>query len=460
MNLINKTETTTILLVNAGGDMPDRLSKSLDKNKHRILNTTSTQDAVAMLHEVSADMVIVGGADGQEAVARIRTSFPWLVVIAVVDSNIPASYETVTPSAHDYVSTRCSDQELSLRVKKALEHGRMRRELTSLRQQVAMSYGFDNIVGMSKTMVKLRETIRRVAPTDITILLTGPIGTGKELVAKVIHHHSPRRKGNFVTVDCASIPEPLFESELFGDSSAPGYHTGDGLLMEANGGTIFFDDVDRVPPSIQPKLMNFLKNYTLRPAGDPDTMKVDVRVISATSKNLEALVAEGCFSRELYYQLSVVPLTIPGLAKRAEDIEALTEYFLRRLAFDMDRPQFEITRPALDMLMSHPWPGNVRELENTLKRATALCRNNCVDADDILFIRSEADQDTEDEFVESPALARRTGLLDEGQRSIIFKALSQNNWNFTQTAQELGIGRTTLWRKVKKYNLKRETVTQ
>jgi len=417
---------------------------------------------MSVAQQANVDMVIVGGTDSQKTIAEIRTSCPWLVVIALVDSSIPASYEAITPSAHDYVSTRCSDQELCLRIKKALEHGLMRRELTNLRQQVAMSYGFDNIVGISKPMVKLRETIRRIAPTDITILVTGPVGTGKELVAKVIHHHSLRRKGNFVTVDCSSIPEPLFEAELFGSGTAPAgteSHAETGLLAEADGGTIFFDDVDRLPPSLQPKLMNFLKNYTLTANGRPGATKVDVRVMSATSANLEALVNEGCFSKELYYQLAVVPLTLPGLAKRAEDIEVLTEYFLRRLAFEMDRPQFEITRAALDMLVGHTWPGNVRELENTLKRATALCRNNCVDADDILFIRSSADRETDDEAAESPTLERKTGLLDEGQRSIIIKALSENNWNFTQTAQELGIGRTTLWRKVKKYNLKREKVT-
>jgi DNA-binding NtrC family response regulator len=365
--------------------------------------------------------------------------------------------------ARDYLTTSCTRDGLDQHILKALEHGRMKQELTNLRQHVAMSYGFDNIVGLSKPITKLKETIKRIAPTDITVAIYGPSGSGKELLARVIHHHSQRRKGNFVTVDCASIPETLFDSELFGEEStddrATGY-TGQSLLAEANGGTIFFDDVDRLPPSVQPRLMNFLKHFTVRPTGEPEPTKIDVRVMSATSKNLEAMVEEGCFSKELYYQLSVLPLTLPPLSQRLEDVELLTEYFLRRQACEMDRPLFEVTRRALDLLISHTWPGNVRELENTLRRATALCQNNCIDADDILFIGTETATETEEETTEKTELRSKSGLLDEGQRSIIIKALAENDWNFTQTAQELGIGRTTLWRKVKKYNLKKETVTQ
>ena len=467
MEMLNNTDRSRILLVNTESSVKDSLSSTLDRNLNQIVTTRSLEDALTVLRDEVCHLVIVGNADGaggKETIETIRCGFPWLEVIAIIgNENKADATEIIAMGAHDCLTYGSSTQELSLRVTKALEHRRMKQELINLRQQVAMSYGFDNIVGISQSIVKIKETVRRVSATDITISLNGPSGSGKELLAKVIHHHSVRRKAHFVTVDCSSIPESIFEYELFGEGEAPPGSEASAnscLLKQAEGGTIFFDDVDRLPPSLQPRLMSFLKNFTIRPAGQHESQKIDVRVMSASSRNLEAMVEEGCFSKELYYQFSVLPLSVPGLVKRPDDIEMLTEYFLRRLAHEMDRPLFEVTRRALDLLVGHTWPGNVRELENTLKRATALCRNNCIDADDILFIGTTTETEPSQESVETAALQRKTGLLDEGQRSIIFRALSENDWNFTQTAQELGIGRTTLWRKVKKYNLKREQVTQ
>ncbi|UCG62902.1 MAG: sigma-54-dependent Fis family transcriptional regulator [Candidatus Zixiibacteriota bacterium] len=464
---INTTDTSRVLFIGDGATPQDSLHRTLSRGQHQVATSESLNDALSKLRDTTFHLVVIATTElsrGRQMAETIRAAFPWMEIIAVSPcASDKDQYEAIQSGARDYITTTCTRQELDLYLSKALEYGRMKHELTTLRQQVAMSYGFDNIVGVSRPVAKLKETIKRVAPTDITVLINGPSGSGKELLARVIHHHSPRRKNNFVTVDCSSIPESLFCAELFGEE--PGSEVSSTterncLLKEANGGTIFFDDVDRVPPSVQPRLMDFLKNFTIRPAGQHEPFKVDVRVISASGTSIEAMVEEGCFSKELFYQLSVLPLVIPGLAQRPEDIEMLTEYFLRRQAHEMDRPLFEVTRAALDLLLSHTWSGNVRELENTLKRATALCRENTIDADDILFIGTDSDAPSPAEEMEKTALRRKTGLLDEGQRSIIIKALAENDWNFTQTAQELGIGRTTLWRKVKKYNLKRETVAQ
>lgn len=463
---LNNAAKDRILLIETGTS-PEVLARLLSRGQHQITTTGSIEKALSLLRDATFHLVVIGTTElsgAREIAGSIRAAFPWIEVFAVsTNSETPDTFEITQAGTRDYLTTTCTRDELDQHILKALEHGRMKQELTSLRQHVAMSYGFDNIVGVSRPITKLKETIKRVAPTDITISINGPSGTGKELLARVIHHHSLRRKNNFVTVDCSSIPESLFSSEVFGEESAGDIPTGftrPSLLAEANGGTIFFDDIDRLPASVQPRLMNFLKTFTVRLAGQPQATKIDVRVISATSKNIEAMVAEGCFSKELFYQLSVLPLTLPPLSQRLEDIELLTEYFLRRQACEMDKPLFEVTRRALDLLLSHTWPGNVGELENTLRRATALCRDNCIDADDILFIGSDTTAATEEEVTEKTELRRKSGLLDEGQRSIIIKALSENDWNFTQTAQELGIGRTTLWRKVKKYNLTKETVTQ
>ncbi len=466
MKTINNTRRNKILLLNTADELTGALSRSLDSEQYQLVAAGSPQEALDLSNDTDFCLAIVGDATsaGEPTLKRLNSSYPWMEIIVVLSTDdIDKALEFVRAGIHDCLTSANSTEECIMRVKKALRHGQMKQELTSLRQHVAMSYGFDNIVGSSRPITKLKDTLKRIAPTDISVMLYGPIGSGKELVARVVHHHSHRRKNPFVTVDCSSIPEGLFEAELFGEVSEPNASTPTGkkgLLMEANGGTIFFDDVDRIPPSVQPRLMNFLRDFTVRTTPQALPIKLDVRIISASSVKLASLVDEGCFSRELFYQLSVLPLELPSLSERPEDIEMLSEYFLRRLAHEMKRPYFEVTRNALDLLISHRWPGNVRELENTLKRAAALCRENRIDADDILFISTDGETLTVVSQSETPAMPHKTGRLDEGQRSIIIKALAENNWNFTQTAQELGIGRTTLWRKVKKYKLEKEKVTQ
>ena len=464
METINKTNKSRVLLLgdNAGFSS---LSETLTRANHCVTKVDTIGDAVSKLNEQTYQLTVIGtvtSSDTREAIASVKSAFPWVEVLAVLESaDRTTTLDMIQAGAHDCLTGDSSTDELKIRVMKALDHGRIKQELSNLRQHVAMSYGFDNIVGISRPVTALKETIQRVSPTDITLLISGPLGSGKELAAKVIHYHSMRRKNSFVTVDCAAIPERLFESELFGEESGieRANVPPDGcLLMKADGGTVFFDNVERLPAAVQPRLMRFLKDFTIMPAGKHQPVKIDVRIVSATSVDLEAMTREHCFSRELYYQIGVLPVNIPSLADRLEDVEMLSEYFLRRFAQEADCPMFELTRSAMDLLVAHGWPGNVRELENTLKRATALCRENRIDADDILFITTERTDATGISAREKMTLRDNAGTLDEGQRKIIIKALSENDWNFTQTAQELGIGRTTLWRKVKKYNLKRETV--
>ncbi|UCD64621.1 MAG: sigma-54-dependent Fis family transcriptional regulator [Candidatus Zixiibacteriota bacterium] len=449
------------------GSRPDAPVLPLERGNIQVTTVDCLKDATVRLNENTYHLIVVRGDDGGELgeiVKKVRSSYPWVEVFGVLDSgDTEAAYGIVGAGAYDCVTENFTYEDFVLRLNKALEHSCIKNELTNLRVHMAMSYGFDNIVGISKHIVNLKETLQRVSATDISLMLTGPAGCGKELVAKVIHYHSNRRKNRFVIVDCATTSEQVLEMQLFGETGGdtPMGRTGfTGLLSEADGGTIFFDDVDRLPASLQPRLMEFLRDFTVPIPGSAQPKKVDVRVISATTVDLPAVVEEGCFSKELFYQLSVLPVKMPGLAERAEDIEMLTEHFLRRLSHETGRPQIQVTRRALDLLVGHKWPGNVREMENTLKRAAALCRDDQIDADDILFIGTEAADRVEAGAAKRLAPTGKSGTLDEGQRKIIIKALSENNWNFTQTAQELGIGRTTLWRKVKKYNLKREKVAQ
>jgi len=231
-----------------------------------------------------------------------------------------------------------------------------------------------------------------------------------------------------------------------------------GLFEEADSGTVFLDEVSNMPSSTQAKLLRFLQDSEVRPIGSTVSKKVDVRIVAATNRDLKIMVAEGSFREDLYYRLNVIPITLPALSERMEDVEMLTEYFLRKISSEMNGRPLQVTRKAVDKLLSHTWPGNVRELENTLKRGAALCAGNQIDADDIMFIGGDKTWPSEVTDPAKVSLTIKGGLLDTSQRTLILKALTDNQWNFTKTASELGIGRTTLWRKVKKYNLKQELV--
>ncbi len=325
---------------------------------------------------------------------------------------------------------------------------RLEPELVQLRQSVAMSYGFDNIVGIAKPMRQLKDSLRRVAPTDIAILLNGPAGAGKELIARTLHHHSRRRNRPFVPVDFSALPEMVIEQSLF-EGMPPSESP---LIKQAEGGTLFLDAVDAATPAIQARLLEFTRTGMLNSSGS-DNAKIDVRLIAATDRDLPSLVGRGWFDRSLYSAIGQIPLEVPALIDRREDIEVLCEYFLRRLAAEDGCAAYQISRDAVDKLQRHSWPGNVRELENCLRRAAALCQGDTLEPRDVTFVGGENAQASAAGCEDGQAGGRR---LDDSQRDIIVRALNENDWNYTRTAQELGIGRTTLWRKVKKYRLHEE----
>ncbi len=466
MTDLSTAEQATILVVDDEEAMSRTLELMLRKANYDVVSSDSIGAARQALNEREIDLVIVdlrlGDENGIDLIRLVKQSYPDTEsILLTAYGTIESSVEAMQAGACDYITKPFSNHEFRLRVNKALERRRMRRELVSLRQHVAMHYGFDNIVGISKPLMQVKETARRIAPTDITVLITGASGTGKELFARAVHHHSDRRHEPFIEIDCSAIPEALMESELFGHTKGSFTSAGQdkkGLFEEADGGTIFLDEVSNMPASIQVKLLRFLQDSVLRRIGSAASRKVDVRIVAATNRDLGTMVAEGKFREDLYYRLNVIPLNLPTLRERAEDVEILTDYFLRRIATEMERPSLTIGRDAVDKLLSHTWPGNIRELENTLKRAVALCTSSHLQGDDIMFIAT-------DEAPAIPIGPTRTSLqikgnlLDDGQRSLIIKALNENDWNYTKTAGELGIGRTTLWRKIKKYDLKQELVT-
>jgi len=442
------------------------LSLVLNKAGYEVRETENVSEATQILDMERPDLAMIdlriGKDNGIELIKLIEQRYPDTeTILMTAFGSIENIVEAMQAGAFDYITKPFSNHELLLRVKKALERRKMKQEIITLRQHVAMNFGFDNIVGISKAIDRVKETAKRVSPTDITILITGASGTGKELIARAIHHHSHRRSMPLIAIDCSAIPDTLLESELFGHvkgSFTSAFQNKRGLLEEADGGTIFLDEVSNMSLAVQIKLLRFLQDSEIRPVGSSTSKRVDVRIVAATNRDLAGMVSQGEFSEDLYYRLNVIPIDLPTLKERAEDVEILTEYFLRKISGEMDKGPLTITRAAVDLLLGHTWPGNVRELENTLKRGAALCNDNRLGVGDIIFVAAESSEQPRQAVHPRASLHLKGNLLDNNQKSLIVTALEDNDWNYTRTASELGIGRTTLWRKIKKYDLKRELV--
>ncbi|MCP4684619.1 MAG: sigma-54-dependent Fis family transcriptional regulator [bacterium] len=461
-----ESNSCRILIIDDEMAIRRTLSLVLKKAGYEIREAENLSEATRMLDQERPDLAMcdlrIGEDCGIDLIRLIEQRYPDTEsILMTAFGSIESTVEAMQAGAFDYITKPFSNNELLLRVKKALERKEMKQEIITLRQHVAMSYGFDNIVGISKAIDHVKETAKRVSPTDITVLITGASGTGKELFARAIHHHSHRRNGPLVAIDCSAIPDSLLESELFGHlkgSFTSASQNKRGLLEEADGGTIFLDEVSNMSTAVQVKLLRFLQDSEIRPVGSSISKRVDVRIVAATNRDLATMVSQNEFREDLYYRLNVIPLNLPTLNERAEDVEMLTDYFLRRIAGEIKKDSLSITRAAVDLLLGHTWPGNVRELENTLKRGAALCADNHLDVNDIIFVAAESGRTAPKAAPSRTSLCLKGNLLDSNQKSLIVTALNDNDWNYTRTASELGIGRTTLWRKIRKYDLKRELV--
>lgn len=454
------TSHNRVLVIDQTTVVDAELKAILAMEDYHVDTTDSGRIALDRLEEGFDLLIVPDIIDDRPAVeftAAVRHRYPDTgIIVVTTESNENQGSEALAAGAQDYLLTSSSQLRILASVSRVLQLMRMKDELVVLRQSVAMTNGFDNLVGSSDAMIKLKETARKLAPTDIAILITGPSGSGKELLAHVMHHHSRRRSGPFVAIDFSAqssqkAAERLFGSDEFETNSRPPVAS---LLEQADGGTLFLDNVESVPAELQPRLARFLIDFTLATDRARPSRKLDLRVMAA-SRDLASMADDGEFDTELYNLVSEIRLSLPPLSRRPEDIVLLCEYFLRRLPTDANRNAIGISREAVEKLLLHDWPGNVRELETCLSRAATLCRSDLLQPEDITFAARPGQSEGRHELRILGA-RRRNGLLDDTQRSIIARALDDNNWNFTQTAQELGIGRTTLWRKVKKYQLTRE----
>jgi DNA-binding NtrC family response regulator len=410
------------------------------------------------LHDVAIVELRSPGLDGLDFLREIQALAPRVMgIVTAAQSNVDEAVEALRWGAFDYLAHPIHDDELLLVLHRALRYQALLHENVALKDQLHQKYRFENIVGMSRPMQEVFRLIEKVADTDSTVLVQGESGTGKELVARALHYNSKRKERYLVPVNCGAIPETLLESELFGH--VKGAFTGAttnriGRFEAANGGTLFLDEVGDMSPSLQVKLLRVLQSHEFEPVGSTKTRKVDVRVIAATNRRLEEMVEKALFREDLYYRLSVIPIRIPPLRERIEDIPLLSAYFLESFCRLRKRKLRPFGQDVVDALMRYDWPGNVRELENLVERLVILAEGDRVALADLpeKFLNGHSAA-----AAAAPAIPEDgldfNHLVDEFENRLIAAAMAKARGNKNLAAQFLGLKRTTLVEKLKKKGL-------
>jgi len=399
------------------------------------------------------------GMNGVELVRKLRAekiSAPVLIVSGV--ASVRVAVDAMKAGALDFVPKPLDLDFLRARAAQALELSQAAQELEELRRKVQRRRKADLVIGVSAAITEVRRLIGTVSHTEVAVALYGETGTGKELAARTIHEQSERSDQPFVVVDCAALPEPLLENELFGHEA--GAYTGAdrktaGLLAEADGGTVFIDEIGEMPLSLQSKLLRFLQTKEFRRIGAAGQTRVDVRVVTATNRNLEAEVAAGRFRQDLFYRINVFPILLPPLRERREDVALLADHFVRTMAKELDRPVEALKPEAIDVLTAHDWPGNVRQLENVLRRIIVAAEGGRIGAADVAAVLGTPAprEGPLDGIV--PFRQARAQTVEQFERSYLDRLLRATGNNVAQAARRAGLDRKNLWLKLKRYGLGR-----
>jgi DNA-binding NtrC family response regulator len=448
-----------LLLVEDEPALREVVAEQLSDRGFTVEQAASGEEALARLSDFAFDAIITDlsmpGVSGSTVVDAAIERYPDIVAIVVTGyGTVKDAVEAIKRGAADFVSKPFQIDELTHALDTALEQRRLKSENAYLRAQLDARYRFDGIIGKSPVMKKLFQLLETVAATNSTILITGETGTGKEVVARAIHHNSPRHAQRFVALNCSAIPETLLEAELFGH--VRGAFTGaignrQGRLEQAHKGTLFLDEVGTMSAALQSKLLRVLQEREFERIGDTHTIKVDVRVIAATNSDLRRMVADGQFREDLYYRLNVIPAPLPSLRERKDDVPLLVQHFLDRFRVD-NRPAMTVSQEAMRALMAYSWPGNVRQLENAIERATAFAGSRGqVDIGDLPPEIASASEASDRPGVTLPDDGLDLdALIADIERDLIQRSLERTGGNKGQAARLLKLKRTTLVEKIKR----------
>ncbi len=433
----------------------------LQQAGYEAMTASDGAQALEVLAKHPQDLVLTDlkmpGMSGIELLQKIKEEYLEVVVIVVTAyGTIESAVEAMRLGAYDYIIKPVNADALKLIVSRALEHHRLQEEVRNLRSAIDRKFGFESIIGKSKNLLSTLDNASRAAQADSTVLVRGETGTGKELLAKAIHFNSPRRDRPFIVINCGAIPKELLESELFGHTK--GSFTGalankQGKIEMADQGSLFLDEIGEMPLDLQVKLLRLIQEREVERIGAAAPTKVNVRIIAATHRNLQAMVEDGAFREDLYYRLNVIPLTLPPLRERPDDIPELVAIFFEKFKQRLSRPGLKLPPALLPYFSSHRWPGNVRELENVIERLVVLCPGDEVTVTDLpdFLVR------------ERPAMeAIQLELPPQGisieavERELVLRALQRFNWNQTKAAEFLDISRKMLIYRMEKFNLRKD----
>jgi DNA-binding NtrC family response regulator len=456
-----------VLTVDDEAVVCESIRRVLTEEGYHVSTATSVRDGLAIIRREPVDLLLLDirmpDMDGIEFLRETRATSPETEVIMVTGfATIQTAVEAVKLGATDYLQKPVSPDKLVVAVARALERKHLLGLTRRLRSELESRYRIGNVICASPAMRRVVQLVSKVAPSDSTVLISGETGTGKELIARAIHYNSPRKDAPFVVADCAALTESLLESELFGH--VRGAFTGavrdrKGLVESARGGTLFLDEISTISPSIQGSLLRLIQEHEIRPVGADRTVKVDVRLVAATNRDLKVMADKGEFRDDLFYRLSVFTIALPPLRDRTEEIPLLTHHFIQQFAARLDKPIAGIAPRAMTALELHDWPGNVRELQNVIERACLLADNRHIDVEDLPTIIGEQQTDEWDDVptsAESLAARKkelRAEAVDRVEKLFLLKALKAAQWNVTRAADATGILRPNLHAMMRRHGI-------
>jgi two-component system response regulator HydG len=424
-----------------------------------VIEATDGLEAVQQVKERPFDLVLMDirmvKVSGIEALSEIKSYNPAIPIIMMTAyASVDTAVEALKKGAYDYLTKPLDFDELRFAMERAMDHSQLKQENRLLRESIGGRFDRRNIIGRSAPMERLLDTVAQVAPSEATVLIVGESGTGKELIAGAIHHNSHRKERPLVKMNCAAVTETLLESELFGHEKGAftgAYKRKEGRFVQADGGTLFLDEVSEMSLAMQAKLLRVLQEMEITRVGGEEPLKVDVRMVAATNKDLTQEIDGGRFREDLYYRLNVVSLRMPPLRERREDIPLLAQHFLTQFAQKNQKPVKGFTPQAMDSLLKYDWPGNVRELMNAVERAVVLSRSDYLADEEFALVLRVKTEEERSEPVETKGPANLP--LDEVEKTTILNTLDAAAGNKSETARRLGITRRTLHKKLKKYGL-------